>query len=409
MEYMSENDTFYVSSASILTDYDRGVLCDLYQPIIGSIATSLFFTLWSKIDSNGPLSSLFSIMQVNTNQLLDARKKLEAIGLMKTYAHKDENSQSFLFLLFSPKQPRDFFNDEIFSLLLRKNIGNEEEIQRLKSKYSDNISCLIDEFKERGYEEISAHFKDVFSPDMNNIKYTPTRVRNIKRRRLGSMVLDFDIGVFFKNCHEKAFVTKDFFSDDEILAIKKVSLVYGIDEEQMSVFVINHLNNDLPKGSRVDFDGLIGELNKWNSNDFVKKTKSKESPKTENLDKLINLMDNSSPMYFLMLLQNGANVAPADGKLINRLSSYFGLPNGVINALLSYVLKVKHNTLPSSYTEKIAASLLREGVTNAYETMNYLNQTHSKLKNKSKQDNENKDSEEDEFSTPEYDLSSLDE
>jgi len=79
-----------------------------------------------------------------------------------------------------------------------------------------------------------------------------------------------------------------------------------------------------------------------------------------------------SPKNYLGVLQNGTRPASADLRLINDLSSNFHLSNGVINAIIDFVLTVNNNVLSRAYSEKIAASLAREGLTTAVDAMNYL-------------------------------------
>ena len=43
-------DTYTVINKTILTENDRKILTMLYQPIIGSDAINLFFTLWMDLD-----------------------------------------------------------------------------------------------------------------------------------------------------------------------------------------------------------------------------------------------------------------------------------------------------------------------------------------------------------------------
>ena len=47
MEYMSNCDFYEIRFASTISDSDRKVLIDLYQPIVGPVAISLFFKFWS--------------------------------------------------------------------------------------------------------------------------------------------------------------------------------------------------------------------------------------------------------------------------------------------------------------------------------------------------------------------------
>ena len=84
-------DNFYVVNKTILDDQDRLTLTLLYQPIIGSIAVSLYLTLWSFLDKNKITSTsnthndLVVSMQLKLEDIKEAKDKLEAIGLIKTY------------------------------------------------------------------------------------------------------------------------------------------------------------------------------------------------------------------------------------------------------------------------------------------------------------------------------------
>ena len=42
-------DTYTVVNKTILSDTDRKILTSLYQPIIGQLPISLYFTLWSDL------------------------------------------------------------------------------------------------------------------------------------------------------------------------------------------------------------------------------------------------------------------------------------------------------------------------------------------------------------------------
>ena len=45
MDYVSKNDFYEIRVASLITNMDRDSLLELYQPIIGHTAVSLYFTL----------------------------------------------------------------------------------------------------------------------------------------------------------------------------------------------------------------------------------------------------------------------------------------------------------------------------------------------------------------------------
>lgn len=90
MENILPVDTFIVVNKTIL-NHDNKVLISLYQPLIGSTAISLYYTLSNYLDYFEYISdevehhSILNNMMISINEFNDARKKLEAIGLIKTF------------------------------------------------------------------------------------------------------------------------------------------------------------------------------------------------------------------------------------------------------------------------------------------------------------------------------------
>ena len=68
-------DTYIVINKTVLSDQDRRILIMLYQPIIGSEAINLYFSLWSSLERNEIMSQ-----ECNHHQLMTSmRKKLSDI------------------------------------------------------------------------------------------------------------------------------------------------------------------------------------------------------------------------------------------------------------------------------------------------------------------------------------------
>ena len=84
-------DTFIVVNRTILNESDRKIISMLYQPIIGSLAVSLYYTLWSDLDKTEILSKeythhhLMTSLRIKMDSIITARKKLEATGLLKSF------------------------------------------------------------------------------------------------------------------------------------------------------------------------------------------------------------------------------------------------------------------------------------------------------------------------------------
>ena len=153
-------DTFVVVNRTILSDNDRKIISMLYQPIMGSIATSLYYTLWADLNKSELLSNeythhhLMTSLRIKMDAIITARKKLEAIGLVKTFIKKGE-SNSYVYELYSPISASEFFNHPILNIVLYNNIGKKE--------YEDLLSYFkVPRINLSSYEEITCKFSDVF-------------------------------------------------------------------------------------------------------------------------------------------------------------------------------------------------------------------------------------------------------
>ena len=99
-------DTYIVTSKTILSNEDHKLLTSLYQPIVGAMSISLYFSLWSYLDGSECISvewthhQLIANMGVKLSEIEIARNKLEAIGLLKTY-FKEDHINHYIYQLYA--------------------------------------------------------------------------------------------------------------------------------------------------------------------------------------------------------------------------------------------------------------------------------------------------------------------
>lgn len=153
-------DTYIVANQTILNDQDRKLLITLYQPIIGTSAISLYFTLWSYLDKLEICSCEWTHHHLMTNmgcrlsEIMEAREKLEAIGLLKTYVKRDSVNH-YVYQLYSPLSPAEFFNNPILSTTLYNNVGMKE--------YDKIVEYFkVPKLNLKEYEDVTHLFSDVF-------------------------------------------------------------------------------------------------------------------------------------------------------------------------------------------------------------------------------------------------------
>ena len=84
MKYISllPADVYTVINKTILTEYDRRNIINLYEPIVGSLPISLYLTLWSDLDKREIISKTFNhhhlmtLLKTRLDDIKDARKAL---------------------------------------------------------------------------------------------------------------------------------------------------------------------------------------------------------------------------------------------------------------------------------------------------------------------------------------------
>ena len=106
-------DTYTVINKSIITEDDKQNIISLYQPLIGPIAVSLYFTLLHDIKLLNFISNdhthyhLMVTMSSSIETIKKAREALEGIGLLKTY-YKEGETDSYVYELYSPVSPKEY-------------------------------------------------------------------------------------------------------------------------------------------------------------------------------------------------------------------------------------------------------------------------------------------------------------
>lgn len=389
MRILSNGDYLSVKLFTLLADYDRDTLINLYEPIVGYDAISIYFSLWSEAKKQEVLSmsshEKFLIhLKMATGEFIEARKRLEAIGLMKTYLEETKDICIYHYVLFAPKTPEKFINDALLYGLLVENIG-VNEANRIKSFYK------IDKGSVSG-KDISANFLEVFNPDFTKDSFQIVNDDgNIIGRKKSKIDSEFSFEKFFSELSKCSQISSSGITKKEMKEIERLSTLFGIKEDISSNCVASIYDYSAPKGKRIDSSllnkQLMREMNlsNFSSINNYKELAGKEFNDTyiesnSDLAKKINMLETKSPREYLSFLQNNTLLANPDLKLIEDLSRKFNLNNAVINVILDIVLNKNDNVLSRSYAEKIAGSFAREGITTALDAMNYYNKTSRKNK-----------------------------
>ncbi len=375
-------DEYTVYSKGIITSEKQTILTNLYQPIIGSNATILYLTLLNDFKKNESNSynhhHLMTLMQLKIEVLLDARYRLEAIGLLKTYVKQGEIDK-YMYVLYSPLSAYEFFNHPILNIVLYNNIG-VLEYQRLQEYYK------LPRINYKDYQDITSSFESIFSSSVNqNLLFDNSNIINNQRRSI-VVKSDIDMDLLISSI-PKRLVSPKCFTDEVKELITNLAYIYKIDNLNMQGLVRNSLNerglidrNDLKTNCRnyyqFENNGRLPTLIYNRQPDYLKTPLGDDSK----LAKVIYSFENISPYDFLKKSYGNVEPTNRDKKLIENLMLDQKLNPGVINVLIDYVLKVNNKKLNKDYVETIVGQWKRLKVETVVDAMEVCKKEHKKFK-----------------------------
>ena len=378
-------DTYIVYNRTILGDSDRKILILLYQPIIGSSAVSLYLTLWTYLDKTDTISSeyshhhLMTCMRMKLKDIIQAREKLEAIGLIKTYQKKD-NVNHYIYELFSPLEPSEFMKNPILSTALYHNVGDVIYKKMVGTFQLPTIST-------KGYEEITCKFKDIF--ESTNLCYVEQLEFEAKEKKNNGLEIEsnLDLESIFSMIPDDLIAKKNITKETRNL-LHKLGFIYQFNEEQMCELIRNSLSdrktidktllkNNCRKYYQFENNGKLPSIIYRTQPEYLRKPLGDKSKKAQ----LIYQFETTSPLDFLAGKYNGIRPSRSDLDIVVYLLEDMDLKPGVVNVLIEYVLKINENKLTRKFVETIASQWAKSKIQTVEAAMNLAKKEYQSRKN----------------------------
>ena len=374
---------------SLPVDYDASLI-HLYQPLIGIEPISLYTLLLKEepLQSDEQIQTHHTLMNYLTmplDKIYVARRKLEGIGLLKTFETVLENKTVFTYVLQAPFRPAYFFQDMMLSELLYRHIG-KIKFETLRKFYATSNQI------ERG-EEVTASFNDVFQTFTP--KTPPVSVEE-KRDEIPKVPLtevSFD-SIYFM-LQRKNISAKEVMTDQHRQIMTQLLHLYDLEMYEMEQAV----NWALTEDNKIDIAQLkqaCHDLFQAKHNvvqvqleekkpSQVKATNNKRA--STKLDRLIEWFETASPKDILEDQSMGHNATSQDLKLVSDIMLQQALPIPVMNVLIHYVLLQSNDKLTRNYIESIAAHWSRKKLKTAREAVEFAREQMNQPKKRSVQKN----------------------
>lgn len=368
-------DTFTVINRTILHNSDRNNLTILYQPIVGAMAINLYFTFWSHLDQTSLLTEvsnfkqLISSMGLSLNEIEEARKYLEAVGLVKTFVKEGSDINDYRIELYSPIPPSEFFRNPLLCSALYSALGN---VDYNKAKERFKIPAI----KTEGYKDISVNFQSKFSV-LNNIGIDTENIRkkNYNRFKVAS---PYDIDKLLSSTPE--IVSNNInVSESTKMLLANLTFLYRYREDTCRDLIVKSI-----KGREMIDEKMLGNnfaaYYKFESNKLLPIIQKKVQPTNlrEDIDpkdkdaKIIYLFETSDNISYLCSKLKVKRLPDPYIDMLNTLAVHIGLNPGVINVLLSYILHDPKNNLNKNFAATIGTEWKRRNIETVKQAMDYV-------------------------------------
>lgn len=365
----------------------------LYLPLVGANAIKLYEFLFHKLLNDDNMTdkilhfNITESLAINLKQLLLARKKLEALGLIKSYYYDAEIEHRYVYEILKPLSFSEFLSNTLLSELLKNSIG-DSEFELIKNKYPSNkVSFSV-------FTDVSARFSDLYD---NHGSFDVSPERSSQGPNFSEYYFDFrSLNAILSSKYIDAILENSSLRGE----ILNLAHLYKVSVEDMAKGIENSLDRT-SAGTEIDVKLLKEYLNQVYVNvrkqelptldNMINKQVLKE---TYSLDKELTPkekvaleLDNINYVDFLRR-KHSIIISEIDSRnIVLKLQEKYKFPSGVLNVLLDYGIRNSNSAgLPSyNYFDKIASSWSTKRLLNALDAINFVNSDRQNFKQKAVQ------------------------
>ena len=318
-------DKIKIKKKTVLAD-NLGQATLYYTPLIGPDGVGLYLALNSLDGIGYDVDFFIKLLALgNIHNFQNTIKKVVSVGLISLYKKHDQDSE-YLFLVNNPLNYDDFFSTPLL-------------IETLKEKMGDSFSFLKKKPESlKGYEEIVIPYDKAYKRIKEQNFYTSLKGDVIRIEK-------FNYALFI-NMFDQKIIPYAIFDDKVICeAIVQSAILYNLSEHDMYSVIMNIYNI----GTDFTADVIVSHAKKYYQ-EVVKgpvlETAVKESDdylasiKDDKVLTLINYLNRATTEELLRSITKMMPV-PKDLEMFKKIKEKTGFSQGLLNALITYVYRLK--------------------------------------------------------------------
>lgn len=372
-ESLKPKNFYRAAKALPLAHSAQEALLNLYQPIIGSQALALYFSLLgdAKDQGEGTHLDILNYLNFGLPQFIKERKRLEGLGLLKTFVKNDpEFGELYLYELLEPLTIQGFFQDHLMIFLLLRQVG-EKKFQQLQKRYRAT------EIDTADYVEITGSFSDSYSFSQADFRNHSAALEDTATafQAPESAGVDLSKGqqldwTFLFQVAAKKFIKPQAVTAEVREKLTLYHQLYGYSPLELAEFLGDAVSLD---SGEIDIKKLESSILAKSQNMAVKQPQEEFSGDalirrknsllqqgyTEADWATIQDAETFAPLEYLEAIKEAkhSSTTKAERLLVQDLVKETPLTNSIINILINYVLVVENNdTLQRNFVEAIAAN-----------------------------------------------------
>jgi len=349
---------YFVCKKSIEYRLNLSSLYDLYLPIVGQNSTNLYVILNNFVESESKLNNItinsnFICQQLNISEseLINAKDKLEAMGLVSTYVSTNDQDKIFIFVLNSCLSFEEFTSNPKYKALLIKKLS-PANYEMIEYKYC-NDQKLAESI------EITKSFDNVFNDkdinDLNNIDFSKLYT-NIQKTTSLPIVINDECKQIIENVYSKYQIS---LHDIEMTIYDSVNELDGYLQTNVNLLIqnfnkliTNQVNVSIVNLNR-DFKLFYGQLNQ------------------EAEDKIIaDYKMCNSELYLYSVFKRTLTKHEKD--TIAYLRNKCHLKDELINCIVDFSLNKTNGQINKKYLIKAANSINGVGLVDVKQVINHF-------------------------------------